>query len=636
MVIVVGNGPVGVHFVNQMLKLGFSGGIQIFGEEESGPYNRVKLSSFLNGEMPFKELENPISSHPNIVEHLHCRISKIDVQNKQVQDAFGQTYSYDELIIATGSTPHLPNIDGRDLRGIYCFRHIKDAQALLTRRLKSRQSVVIGGGLLGLETAKAMLRHSTKVLLVHHSDRLMNRQLDEVASKKLQDYAEQCGIEFRISTRVTRISGDPTVDSIELSNGEKIQCDTVIFATGIRPNTGLALEANLAIRRGVKIDSQLQTTEPHIYAIGECADYQGQVFGLVAPGLEQASVLAKNLTGDSTSYRGSSLVTELKVLGLSVFSMGKVGDEFEQQIDDELLFKNDDLYRRILIEKGRVVGAIFVGDCTEIKSLQAAIEQKTFLWPWQKSRFIRTGLLFPQGKTGPASLPDMTIICNCQQVSAGQIRHCLKQRGTDFASLQKELQVSTVCGTCKPLVDGLMAKPVVKLPVKKALLVFSLFAACFISLIILLPRPSVTQSVQTPGWDWLWTDGLARQISGFTILGLTLISLLFSLRKRISNIRWLSFDFWRGWHVLLTSLSLLTLMLHTGTSMGEGINRWLIINFLAVVSVGVLSGLVASFEGRLASTSIKSLKRMLVWGHIVTFWPLPVLLTYHVLSVYYF
>ena len=429
-IIVVGNGPVGVHFVNQLIQRGFSGQIDIFGDEESGPYNRVKLSAFLNGEMPFLALNNPITQHPMVTEHLHCRVDHIDTAGKQIRDQYGAWHVYDELIIATGSKPHVPNIDGIQLSGVYCFRHIKDTQALLTRRLKSRQTVVVGGGLLGLETAKAMLRHSTKVLLVHHSERLMNRQLDDVAAQRLQKFAEDVGIEFRISRRVQRVNGDLKVESVTLSGGETIDCDTVILATGIRPNTDLALKAKLVVHKGVMVDSQLQCSQPNIYAIGECADFDGQVFGLVAPGLEQATILAKNLCGESQTYQGSSLVTELKVLDLPVFSMGKVSEEFEEQIDSELVYQTDDTYRRLLFEKGRLVGAIFVGENDEVKLLQPLIEKHSTLWPWQKRRFLQSGYVF--NNAGNAQLPDKTLICNCQQVTAGQIRQCLKQPGSRF------------------------------------------------------------------------------------------------------------------------------------------------------------------------------------------------------------
>ncbi|MFC3120177.1 FAD-dependent oxidoreductase [Agaribacter flavus] len=634
--IVVGNGPVGVHFVNQLHKQGYEGSIAVFGEEECGPYNRVKLSSFLNGDMPLSALDNPINAQSNIVEHLHCRIENIDPALQIVTDQQGISYRFKKLVLATGSTPHVPQIEGSELTGVYCFRNMKDTQALYARRLKSRTTVVIGGGLLGLETAKAMLKYSTEVLLVHHSPRLMNRQLDDEAARRLQDYAESTGIKVRVGCQVSKIVGERTVQSIVINNTEEIICDTVIFTTGIRPSTQLAMDARITVNRGIKIDETLSTSAQNIYAIGECADFNGQVYGLVAPGLEQASILANNLTGKSFVYKGASLITELKVMGLSVFSMGLVGEEYEAQIDENIIYQDEEVYRRLLLYKGRLVGAICVGDSPELKQLQKAVESRARVLPWNKKRFMSFGRLFSDKSTSPASFSDNTVICNCQQVTAGQIRQCAKLNNNNIAIVEDTLGVSKVCGTCKPLVQAMLDQKVEQLPVKKVLLVSSILAAIVAALLVFLPSPLAPQSVQDTNISWLWTDGLARQISGFVILGLTALGLLFSLRKRMTKITWLSFDFWRGWHVILTAIALATLFAHTGISMGEGINRWLIVNFVAIIAVGVLSGITASMEGYWASSTLKSIKRKLVWGHILAFWPFPILLAYHVLSVYYF
>ena len=635
-VIVIGNGPVGVHFVNQLIRNGIEGNIAVFGDEEYRPYNRVKLSSYLNGDLGFSDLDNPIVSTSAVETFWHCRIASIDPQHKRVIDQFGNCFEYESLVIAAGSSPHVPNTPGQELPGVYCFRNMKDTEALFARRIKSRSTVVVGGGLLGIETAKAMLRHATEVTLIHHSNRLMNRQLDDVAALRLKEYAEHTGIHIKLNTSIKHIQGDLNVEAVKLSTQETLHCDTVIFATGIRPNSQLALAAKLRVQKGIAVDQNLQTSEQDVYAIGECADYNGEVFGLVAPGLEQASILAANLCGESKVYRGASLITELKVMGLPVFSMGQVGDEYENQIDDNLIFEDAEHYRRLFLSRGKLVGAVFVGDTAGIKQYQNAIQQQKHLLPWHKRQFTRTGQLFSDKAASVNALPNKTIICNCQQVSAGQIRACQKQGAATFEQVQASLNVSTNCGTCKPLVQSLLHEEVETQPIKRNLLILTCLAAILAISWWLLPSPETPDSVQTTDWTWLWTDGLARQISGFTILGLTVIGLLFSMRKRLKNVRWLSFDFWRGWHVALTSIALLTLFAHTGISIGEGINRWLILNFLLIIAVGIASGIVASLEGRLVSTRVKAVKRSLVWGHIISFWPFPVLLAYHILSVYYF
>ncbi|MEM7018358.1 MAG: FAD-dependent oxidoreductase [Pseudomonadota bacterium] len=636
LIVIIGNGPVGVHFANQLIKSGWPGCIKVFGEEACQSYNRVLLSAFLNGEVSFDALNNPIVQHSEVLQLVDCRIEKIEPARQRVLDQYGQWYDYDKLVLATGSSPHIPKIPGRELNGVYRFRDMQDTEALFARRIKSRHTIVVGGGLLGLETAKAMLKHSTQVTLVQHTPTLMNRQLDEEASHRIQRFAEQAGISFRMDQRVTSIGGTQHVENVQLHKGDMLECDSVIFATGIVPNIELARAAKLKVRQGIQIDAHLQTSEPNVFAIGECADFEGQVFGLVGPGLEQASVLAGLLTDSASNYQGSTLITELKVLGLPVFSMGKVTEEFAGEITHTWEYQADDIYRRLFLRGNRVIGAIAIGSWEEIKPVQAAIQKEGLLWPWQKWNFNKTGRLFDDEQSSLENLPDATLICNCQQVDLGQIRTCLIEQKTDFDTLQQQLGVSTTCGSCKPLVQQLLNEPIEQQPIRFSLLGMTAIAALLLSVIIFLPALPASESVQTPGWDWLWTDSLARQISGFTMLGLITLSFLFSARKRFKKFSWLSFDFWRGLHSFLIILVLVTLMLHTGFSFGEGINQWLIINFVAIVLIGIGSAVLASVEGNLANTRIKQIKRTFVWGHIITFWPLPVLLSYHILSVYYF
>ncbi|MDX1491552.1 MAG: FAD-dependent oxidoreductase [Pseudohongiellaceae bacterium] len=635
-IIVVGNGPVGVHFVNQLFHLGWDGELIIFGEEESPPYNRVQLSAFLNREISFAQLQNPLTTEASVVQKRRCRVVEIQTDTKTVVDQYGETYEYTHLVLATGSRPHIPNIPGNELDRIYRFRDIKDSESLFARLTRSRHTVVVGGGLLGLETAKAMCRYSTDVTVIQHTPGLMNRQLDEEASRRIQSFAEAEGIKFKLNVRVKKIRGATAVQSLLLSDGSLIDCDTLIFATGISPNTEIALDAKIKIRQGIQIDDNLRTSADSVYAIGECADYQGQVFGLVAPGLEQASILAASLMGDTRQYKGSTLVTELKVLGLKVFSMGKVAQEYAGQRDEHWEYKSDECYRRIFLNNNRIVGAVAVGPWNEVKAVQDALARNARLWPWQKLRFISKGQLFADAKQSLAGMPDATIICNCRQVSLGDIRACCALAPATVETLSSELGVGTVCGSCKPLAAQALDQPVELQPVKKGLMSLAIMCAMLLSILLLAPALPLSESVQNPGLDWLWTETFARQVSGFTMLGLTTISLLVSVRKRFSWVKLLSFDVWRNAHVLLTGLALSVLIVHTGISLGSGLNRWLIVDFLLIALVGFGSALMAAMEGKWSSVQVKSAKRALVLGHIVTFWPFPILLGFHIASVYYF
>ena len=635
-IVVVGNGPVGVHFINQILRLGWQGSILVFGEESTPPYNRVQLSAFLNREITLQDLQNPLTEDFRVEQRRRCRVVEIDTERKEVIDQYGESYRYTHLVLATGSRPHIPNILGRDLDRVYRFRDIKDTEFLFARLTRSRRTVIVGGGLLGLETAKAMRRYSTDVTVVQHTPGLMNRQLDEEASLRIQNFAEAAGISFRLNVRVKEISGETAVEKLLLSDGSEIMCDTVIFATGITPNTELALAAKIKIRQGIQIDSALRTSDDNTFAIGECADFAGQVFGLVAPGLEQASILAANLMGQKREYAGSTLVTELKVLGLKVFSMGKVSEEYSGQRDQSWEFKTTECYRRVFLKNNRIVGVVAVGPWKEVKRLQDALSRNARLWPWQKIRFIAKGNLYGDSQQSLDAMPNATVICNCRQINLGQIRECIANDNAGLTELVETLGVGTVCGTCKPLVSEILHQPVVKTPVKKGLLLLSVVSVALLSALSFMPPLAISQSVQVPSLDWLWTETFPRQISGFTMLGLTVLSLLLSLRKRIPWVRFLKFDIWRNTHVLLTTLALGVLIVHTGISMGEGMNRWLIVDFLAIAAVGFGSALFAAMEGRWTSVRTQSVKRALVLGHIISFWPLPILLGFHIASVYWF
>ncbi|MEM0911156.1 MAG: FAD-dependent oxidoreductase [Pseudomonadota bacterium] len=635
-VIVIGNGPVGVHFVNQLINAGWQGQIKIFGEEPDAPYNRVMLSSFLGGEVSFEGIQSEFKPHYGLIQHVNCKVTSIDTDEKVITDQFGTQHAFDSLVIATGSRPYIPKIKGVDTPGVFQFRSLKDTTRLFARQVKSRHCVVVGGGLLGLESAKAMLRHSTRVTVIQHTAHILNRQLDETGAERLQAFAESIGINFVLNRSIKSIDGDDEVEAITLDGGECISCDTVIFATGISPAIELAETADLNTRKGILIDNLLQTSSKNIYAIGECSDHNNQIFGIVAPGLAQANVLAANLMGAKREYTGAVTSTQLKVVGCDVFSAGTVTDEFKYQVGQSLIFENDTSYIRLFLRGNKLIGAVAVGPCNYVKSLQQAVEQEKYLWPWDKWKFTKTGELFDSPGDSYETMPNSTIICNCQQVTLGQIKACLNEKSNSPDALASELGVGTMCGTCKPIAQQICAAPIEKLPVKTVLMALSIIATILAVCILALPKIPAPTSVQIPTLSWLWTESQWRQTSGFTMLGLTALTVFLSFRKRWKKFSIGKFDMWRLIHVLVTTFALATLFAHTGISLGEGVNRWLIINFLLIALVGGASAAIAAIEGAKPTMSVKRAKRFLVNAHIVVFWPLPVLLAFHILSVYYF
>lgn len=663
-IVVVGNGPAGMHLVRELVKQQYPGRITVFGDESWEPYDRVKLSALLNGDIHLDDIDNSLQqgSEEKVFQHFNCKITRIDPTTKQVFDHLGRAFDYDKLVLATGSKPHVPNIPGADLKGVYCFRNLTDVQHLLARSLRSRRTVIIGGGLLGLEAAKAMQRGNTDVVLIQHSNRVMNRQLDNAGAERLHQHIESLGIDLRLNTQVVAINNDTciaskhyhqesvneggefrySVRSITLANGQELECDTVIFATGIKPNIELAQQAGVAFGRGFRVDSQLCTNQADIYAIGECAEYQDQIWGLVAPGLQQASCLSKNLCGKPDDYLGSISTSRLKVLGIDVFSMGLVGDEHEKQVDKTYCFENDKAYRKLFLRRGKLVGAILIGPCSQSVEIQRAVERGVSILPWQAWRFKRTGDLWPSGSSQSIThWPDAAVVCQCNGVTVADIKSATAEAGDEvdtMPALQSVTRAGTTCGSCVPLLQSYLGQSVSKerQSVGGFLLVTSLVAAAIAMLLTMNPLPYATSALDTHWWETFLRDSITRQYTGFTLIGLAVLSMLVSARKRIGKFNLGKFNSWRIFHGLLGGICLLILFLHTGFDLGSNINSLLMTNFLLLAGLGAATTLVLTLANRLSIMTNNQLRKYTTWGHIVVFWPLPALLLLHVLSVYFF
>lgn len=644
-VIVVGAGPVGIRFIQELHQRAPQQAIILYGDEPWDPYDRIRLSSLLAGEIGLNDLSTRLNTdiQDQLVQFLHCRVTAIDPAERTITDAQGRCQPYSQLVLATGSTPHIPSIAGREAPGVYKFRDLGDVEQLLARTVRSRHTVVLGGGLLGLEAARAMQQRNTQVTVIQHADRLMNRQLDEAASDLLITEISELGIQIRLKQSVKQINSNGRVHSLTLRDGEELDCDTVIFCTGISPNTTLAREAKLNVGRGIIVDDQMRTSDPNIYAIGECIEHAGRVYGLVAPGYEQAAVAAHNITTDTeAAYTGTVSASRLKVVGHSVFSMGEVGDEHENPslVNVSYADTGRGIYRKLVLRRGTLVGAIVIGPCTELNRIQEAVSSQRLFYPWQLWRFKKQGQLW--GKQATASVnqwPANAIICNCTGMTRGQLSDALLTCEPTPQALMQCTGAGTVCGSCRPLLAELAGQPTTAPePVKGARPVLIASVLAFIAALLLSFTPAIpfSDTVQGLRLDSLWLDGLIKQITGFTLLGLSLIALLMSVAKRWRKIKLGSFPYWRVAHTLLGVSALIVLVLHTGLHLGVNLNRWLIIDFLALSLVGGLAGLVVALERRLQPAQAKRLRSYWTWTHILLFWPLPILLTFHILAVYYY
>jgi nitrite reductase (NADH) large subunit len=435
------------------------------------------------------------------------------------------------------------------------------------------------------------------------------------------------------------LSGGDAVDD------ETIAADTVIFCTGIRSNIEIARDAGLTVGRGILVNDRMQTVDPDIYAVGECAEHDGHVYGLVSPGLEQASVAAANIAGRPKDYAGSMMTTKLKIVGVDVFSMGEVA-QAEQNRDVRLVSYRspDGRYRRLILNRGRLVGGIGVGGWPEINRIQQKILVRDRIPLWRRWRFSRSGRLWSDAGVTPVSAwPAAATVCNCTGVTRGTLSAAIGNGCATLEGLQRETCASTVCGTCRPLLQELLGGTAEYKPVgwMRALAVVSILSLLAGLLTLVAPVWPVSRSVQS-GFtiDLLWIDSFWKQVTGFTLLGLGVLAAVLSLRKRIRKFSFGGYDGWRLVHGVLGVSILAVLLLHTGLRLGANLNMWLMATMLAAAGIGGLAGIVTAIEHRLrrrAGGATRTAPRTIpVWLHIIAVWPLPILLSIHVLTVYFY
>ncbi len=366
--VIVGNGMAAARLVDELSKTALGRfAIAVVGDEPRLAYNRVLLSSVLAGETASHDIElRPAAwwRDRGVTLKYGCVATEIDVGRHELKIAGEESIAFSRLVLATGSTPFRLNVPGADLAGVHTFRDSRDVDLLLALAAGKKRVVVVGGGLLGLEAAYGLARAGATVTLIHLMDRLMERQLDAPAAALLKSLVERKGIRILLNANTARIDGGARVESVELADGRRIDADAVVFAAGIRPNTELAGNAGLTVKRGIVVDDDLTTSAPDIFAIGECAEHRGICYGLVEPAYEQALVLARHLAGRPATYKGSVVATNLKVSGIGVFSAG----DFTGADGSESLVLSDvrrGTYKKLVVADGRLTGAVLIGDVAD-------------------------------------------------------------------------------------------------------------------------------------------------------------------------------------------------------------------------------------------------------------------------------
>jgi len=370
--VMVGNGMAGVRTLEELIKVAPDlYEITVFGAEPHPNYNRILLSPVLAGEQTVDEIIlNPLAwyAEHGITLHLNKRVVGIDRTKRIVTADDGTQAEYDRLLISTGSSPFILPVPGKDLEGVISYRDIADTNTMIRTAATHRHAVVIGGGLLGLEAANGLMLRGMQVTVVHIAPWLMERQLDEVAARLLQQSLEARGLTFRIGAQTQELLGNAEgrVQAVRFKDGTEVLADLVVMAAGIRPNVGLAEKIGLHCHRGIVVTDTMQTvTDPRVYAVGECAAHRGIAYGLVAPLFEQGKVCANHLAMHGIGrYVGSQTSTKLKVTGIDLFS---AGDFMGGEGTEEILLSDpiSGVYKKLVLKEDKLVGACLYGDTVD-------------------------------------------------------------------------------------------------------------------------------------------------------------------------------------------------------------------------------------------------------------------------------
>ncbi len=468
--VVVGNGMAGARAVEEVLARG--GGeqfeITMFGDEPYGNYNRILLSNVLSGSQDASEIFlNPLAWYRENGVHLHAgaRVNQINRFSKRVRAAgTGLIVPYDKLLIATGSSSFIPPIkgimspDGSLKPGAFAFRTIDDCDGIVKQARESRRAVVIGGGLLGLEAARGLINHGCEVHVVHIASHLMEQQLDPSGGTLLKTAIENMGIHVHLEKATAGVLGEDRVTGLVFKDGSTLDCDILVVSAGIRPNVELGVRCGLTVERGIVVDDHMRAVdEMSIYAVGECAQHRGRVYGLVAPLWEQAKVFADHITGvkPNAAYHGSKLATKLKVMGVELASMGIT--EPKEDRDEVIQFTEPKrgTYKKLIVRDGRLIGGILMGDISKAAFLMQAFDRDSPLPEERLSLLFDLGA--PSQKVTLDEMPAESQVCNCNGVSKGAIGACVASGKRTPKSVMEKTRAGMGCGSCKGLVAELVA-----------------------------------------------------------------------------------------------------------------------------------------------------------------------------------
>jgi nitrite reductase (NADH) large subunit len=472
--VVIGNGMVGQHFLTSFVTSSGKDEYEIvtFCEEPRPAYDRVHLSEFFSGKSAedLSLVDSNFFEQHNITIHLGDKAAKICRASKTVVSEKGITIRYDKLVLATGSFPFVPPVPGHDRAHCLVYRTIEDLIAIRESAKTGKVGVVVGGGLLGLEAAKALTDLGLKTHVVEFAPRLMTVQLDEAGGAMLRRKIENLGVTVHTGKNTSLITdGEHCINKMCFADGDELETDIVLFSAGIRPRDDIARDCNLEVgsRGGIVINDQCQTSDPDIYSIGECALWNNMIYGLVAPGYAMARTVVANLAGNVASFTGADMSTKLKLMGVDVASIGDAHAKTQGALVYTYQNGEHDVYKRLVVstDKKKLLGAVLVGDASDYSSLLQYCLNGIEL-PEHPDSLILPSRSNESVGLGPDALPMSAQICSCYDVTKDVICQAIEVGCRTLSALTSETNAATGCGGCATLLKSVLNSELLKLGVE--------------------------------------------------------------------------------------------------------------------------------------------------------------------------
>jgi nitrite reductase (NADH) large subunit len=632
--IIVGNGMVSHRLCARLVEYDPTRyQITVFSEERIPAYDRVHLGEVLNGRDPRSLLlatEEWYRDH-QITLRLGDPVVGLDLSRRIVRSARGVQLEYDRLVLATGSVPVTPTIKVDDWSRVFVLRTAEDVDRVRAGAEGARSAVVVGGGLLGLETASTLRDAGLELTVLERNPYVMQPHLELGAAVALKEMLEERGIALAMQTTVSSITQDGPRKRLVLTDGRTLLADFVVLATGARPRDNLgAWGVATHPRGGFVVNDLLQTSDPAVFAVGECAVFGERPFGTVAPGYVMAECLAQTLMDRAVHFRPPAPAVRLKIAGLPVAVAGAPEPGSEPTV-----VAHDGEHRTLRVKNGQLVAATAVGPWRDWERVEDAVRRKRPVSHWRIERFTRGESLWPD-EPSATGRPDEQLICTCNRVDYGTICGAIRGGCKSVADIAIRTGATRTCGSCVPVIERILAldapplqqaapRRSVALPALGvlALLATALLVAARPVLVRWLPR-------HLPFWDELWRAPLAQQITGFATVGLVALALILPLRRKLQRFPG-SVTLWRIVHTVVGGLAIAALAAHTGLRLGMHLNLYLSIGFLSLAGMGGL----ATFWpwGQRPPGPVARALRFL---HLTLFWPALALIALHVLVIYTF